>query len=105
MIRGDIVEDDSGAYAVFIEQGSFASQMARAEVQVKMEDAPRLLKILESEWYFSKDIYMGIHEQDCYGKDNSRKFFWNLDGIKYQIADVCLFIKNKDYSCRFTWMT
>ena len=44
----DIVEDDSGAYAVFTEQGSFASQMAGAEVQVKMEDAPRLLKILES---------------------------------------------------------
>ena len=64
--RGDIVKDDSGAYAVFAEQGSSASQMtAAAEMdviarlpgcdgqaadavsaytQVKLEDAPRLLK-------------------------------------------------------------
>ena len=64
--RGDIVKDDSGAYAVFIEQGSSASQMTAAKImdvivrlpgcdgqaadavsaytQVKLEDAPRLLK-------------------------------------------------------------
>ena len=61
------MKDDSGAYAVFTEQGSSASQMSAAEVmdvsarlpdcdgraadavsaytQVKMEDAPRLLRI------------------------------------------------------------
>ena len=32
MLRGDIVKDDSGAYAVFAEQGSSASQMTAAEV-------------------------------------------------------------------------
>ena len=64
------VKDDSGAYAVFTEQGSSASQMTAeksngcharlpycdgqaadavsAYTQVKMEDAPRLLKILKS---------------------------------------------------------
>ena len=71
VLRGDIVKDDSGAYAVFTELGSSASQMTAAKIidvfarlpdcegqgadavsaytQVKMEDAPRLLKILKSE--------------------------------------------------------
>ena len=71
VLRGDVVEDDSGAYAVFTEQGSSASQMtafksmdviarlpdcdgqtadaASACTQVKLEDAPKLLKIPESE--------------------------------------------------------
>ena len=71
VLRGDIVKDDSGSYAVFTEQGSSASQMAAAKVmdiisrlpgcagqaanavsaytQVKMEDAPKLLQIPKSE--------------------------------------------------------
>ena len=32
MLRGDIVKDDSGAYAVFTEQGSSASQMTAATI-------------------------------------------------------------------------
>ena len=71
VLRGDIVKDDSGSYAVFTEQGSSASQMTAAKVmdiisrlpgctgqaadaisaytQVKMEDAPSLLKNPKSE--------------------------------------------------------
>ena len=71
VLRGDTVQDDSRAHAVFTEQGSFASQMTAAKVmdviarlpdcaghaadaisaytQVKMEDAPRWLKIPKSE--------------------------------------------------------
>ena len=67
VLRGDIVKNDSGSHAEFIEQGSSASQMPAAKVvdviarlpgcagqaadavsafsQVKMEDAPRLLEI------------------------------------------------------------
>ena len=70
VLRGD-VKDDSGSHAVFTEQGSSASQMTAAKVmdviarlpgcagqaadavstytQVKMEDAPSLLKIPMSE--------------------------------------------------------
>ena len=70
MIRGDSVKDDSGAYAVFTEQGSSASQMTAAKImdviarlpgckgqaadavsvyiQVQMEDGPKLLKKLQS---------------------------------------------------------
>ena len=71
VLRGDIVKDDSGSYAVFTEQGSSASQMTASKVmdiisrlpgcagqaadavsaytKVKMEDAHNLLKIPKSE--------------------------------------------------------
>ena len=69
VLRGDIVKDDSGSYAVFTEQGSSASQMTyamdiisrlpgcdgqaadafSAYTQVKMEDAPSLFKNPKSE--------------------------------------------------------
>ena len=67
VLRGDIVKDDSGSYAVFTEQGSSASQMTAAKImdiisrllgcdgqaadavsactQAKMEDAHKLKKI------------------------------------------------------------
>ena len=64
VLRGDIVKDNSGSYAVFTEQGSSASQMTAAKImdiisrllgfdaadavsaytQVKMEDAHKLFK-------------------------------------------------------------
>ena len=37
VLRGDIVKDDSGSYAVFTEQGSSASQMSSASY-VKVMD-------------------------------------------------------------------
>ena len=68
---GYVLQDNSGAYAVFTEQGSFASQMTAAKIidviarlpgcdgqaadavsansRVKLEEAPRLLKIPNSE--------------------------------------------------------
>ena len=71
VLRGDIVKDNSGSYAVFTEQESSASQMTAAKImdiisrlpgcdgqaadavsaytQVKMEDAHKLLKIPKSE--------------------------------------------------------
>ena len=66
VLRGDIVKDDSGSYAVFTEQGSSASQMTAAKImdiisrlsgcdgqaadavsantQVNMEDASQIIK-------------------------------------------------------------
>ena len=79
VLRGDIVKDDSGSYAVLTEQGSSASQMAAAKImdiisrlpgcdgqaadavssytQVKMQDAPTLLKIPKPE---SPDIWIRL---------------------------------------------
>ena len=84
VLRGDIVEDASGSYAVFTEQGSSASQMTAAKVmdivsrlpgcagqaadaisactKVKMEDAPQLLKIPKSE---CPDIWIRLPRHKC----------------------------------------
>ena len=71
MLRGDIVKDNSGSYAVFTERGSSASQMTEAKImdiiyrvpgcdgqaadavsaytRVKLEDAHKLFQIPKSE--------------------------------------------------------
>ena len=41
MLRGDFVKDDSGWYAVFTEQGSFASHMTAAKVLDVTSRLPR----------------------------------------------------------------
>ena len=60
--RGDIVNDDSGSYAVFTEQGSSASQLTAADAVsfytlMRVEDAPKLLKIPKSEY---SDIWIRL---------------------------------------------
>ena len=40
VLRGDIVKDDSGSYAVFTEQGSSASQMTAAKVMDTISKLP-----------------------------------------------------------------
>ena len=40
VLRGDIVKDDSGSYAVLTEQGSSASQMTAAKVMVIISRLP-----------------------------------------------------------------
>ena len=79
VLRGDIVKDDSGSYAVFTEQGSSASQMTAAKImdtisrlpgcdgqaadavsaktEVKMENAHKLLKISNS---VRRDIWIRL---------------------------------------------
>ena len=44
VLRGDIVKDDSGAYAVFTEQGSSASQMTAAKVHGHDIEASRIVQ-------------------------------------------------------------
>ena len=40
MLRGDIVKDNSGSYAVFTEQGSSASQMTAAKIMDIISRSP-----------------------------------------------------------------
>ena len=42
VLRGDIVKDDSGSYAVFTEQGSSASQMTAAKIMDIISRLPGL---------------------------------------------------------------
>ena len=142
VLRGDIVKDDSGSYAVFNEQGSSASQMTAANVmdiisrlpgcagqaadaisdytQVKMEDAPESQNVQiigydtnglnhgpvwKTQSFLLKGICTVILWQDYYGKSNLRKSYWNMDGRKFQIGNVSLYIVEKDYSYLCMWMT
>ena len=150
VLRGDIVKDDSGAYAVFTEQGSSASQMTAAKVmdviarlpdcdgqaadavsaytQVKMEDAPRLLRIPRSEcpeiltrlprhrwpksWMNIEDPVVPL-EGNLYGhpfagllwERQFEEILLHLGWEKCTNGNVCLFIENNDYSYRFMWTT
>ena len=38
VLRGDIVKDITGSYAVFVEQGSSASQMTAAKIMISSPD-------------------------------------------------------------------
>ena len=134
VLRDDIVKDDSGAYAVFTEQGSSASQMTAAKVmdvitrlpdcagqvpdtvsaytQIKMEDAPKLLKIpksefpyiwirlprnkwskpwldIEHQWFLSNEMCTDVHWRTSCDKDNSKKFYRDLDDKKCRIWNIC----------------
>ena len=151
VLRGDIVKDNSGSYAVFTEQGSSASQMTAAKImdiisrlpncdgqaadavsaytQVKWKDAHNLLKIPKSEcpdiwirpprhkwpksWSSMEDPVVPL-ERNLYGHPLAgllweRQFgenpIENMDGRKFQIGNVSLFIVKKDYSYLCMWMT
>ena len=149
VLRGDIAKDNSGSYAVFTEQGSSASQMTAAKVmdiisrlpgcagqaadavsaktQVKMEDAPKLLKFpnrsvqtfgyaFQDKWPKSwssmedpvvpleRNLY-GHPLAGLFGKGNLRKSYCNTVGRKFQIGNVSFFIVKKDYSYLYMWMT
>ena len=55
--------------------------------------------------FLLSEICMVILWQDYYGKGNLRKSYWNMDGRKFQIGNVSLFIVGKDYSYLCMWMT
>ena len=150
VLRGDIVKDDSGSYAVFTEQGSSASQMTAAKVmdiisrlpgcsgqaadavsadtQVKMEDAPKLLKIRKSEcpdiwirlprhkwpksWSSMEDPVVPL-ERHLYGhplagllwERQFEKILLKHGWEKFHIGNVSLYIVKRDCSCLCVWMT
>ena len=146
VLRDDIVKDDSGSSAVFTEQGSSASQVTGAKVmdiisrlpgcagqeadavsactQVKMEDAPKLLKIPKSEcpdiwirlprnkwpksWsqsFLLSEICTVILWQDCYGKGNLRESYCSTVGRRFPIGNAYSYTVNQDFSYLCMWMT
>ena len=76
VLRGDIVKDDSGSYAVFTEQGSSASKMTAAKIMYIISRLP-----------------------GCDGQAA------DAAGRKFQIGNVSLYIVKKDYSHLCMWMT
>ena len=106
VLRSDIVKDDSGSYAVFLEHGSSASQTTAAKVvdiksrlpgcagqtahavsaytQVKMEDAPTSLKIPKSE---CPDIWIRLP------KHNWPKSWSSMEDIQsFLLNEICTVI-------------
>ena len=110
VLRGDIVKDNSGSYAVFTEQGSSASQMTAAKImdiisrlpgrdgqavdailaytQVKMEDAHKFLKIPKSECL---DIWIVYH--DTNGQNHGPT--WKSQS--FLLSGICTVILWQDY--------
>ena len=110
VLRGDIVKDDSGSYAVFTKQGSSASQMTAAKImdiisrlpgcdgqaadavsaytQVKMEDAHKLLKIQKSEVQIFGFVY-----HDTNGLNHGPVWKTQL----FLLSGICTVILWQDY--------
>ena len=61
-----------------------------------------MLKIPVPQWFLLNEISTDTHLRDSFGSDSLKKFYWNLDGKKYRVGNVFLFIENKDYSNRNT---
>ena len=113
VLRGDIVKDNSGSYAVFTEQGSSASQMTATKImdivsrlpgcdgqaadavsaytQVKMEDAHKLLKIQKSE---CPDIWIRLpRHHDTNGQNHGPVWKTQL----FRLSGICTVILWQDY--------
>ena len=60
---------------------------------------------LKIQWYLSYEICMDTHSQDCCGKDSFKKSHCLELGWEKVPNWECMFIENKDYSHRHTWMT
>ena len=111
VLRGDIVKDNSGSYAVFTEQGSSASQMTAAKImdsisrlpgcdgqaadavsaytQVKMEDAHKLFKIPKLECL---DTF-GFVYHDTSGLNQGP--VWKIQS--FFLKEICTVILWQDY--------
>ena len=111
VLRGDIVKDDSGSYAVFTGQGSSASQMTAAKImdiisrlpgcdgqaadavsaytQEKMEDAHKLLKIPKSE---CPDIWIRLPRHKW---PKSECPVWKTQS--FLSSEICTVILRQDY--------
>ena len=110
VLRGDIVKDDSGSYAVFTEQGSSASQMTAAKVMeiisrlpgcagqaadavsvntdVKMEDAPSLLNFPNRNVQIFGYVYHDTNDQHHGPVWKTQSFLLN---------EICFVIHWQDY--------
>ena len=106
-----------------------AADAVSADTQVKMEDAPELLKISKN-WnvqtngfvyqkaygqnhgpiwkiqsFLLNEICMVILWQDCNGKGNVIKSYWNTVGRKFPIGNADSYTVKKDCSYQCMWMT
>ena len=113
VLRGDIVKDNSGSYAVFTEQGSSASQMTTAKImdiisrllgcdgqaahavsgytQVKMEDGHKLFFLKKNR---NRSVQtFGFVYHDTNGQNHGPVWTTQL----FLLSGICMVILWKDY--------
>ena len=126
VLRGDIVKDDSGAYAVFTEQGSSASQMTAAKVMDIVSRLPgcsgqaadavyplpgqsgRCTDVIENSESSTEDPVVPL-ERNLYGPSLAG-LYWERQFERVPLEHVCEQVPNwdcffgnreKDYSCLY----
>ena len=135
VLRGDIVKDESGSYAVFTEQGLSASQMTDKR-RTLYQLTPRLKwkmhitvkKILSQKvhifayvyrntngqnhgpvWktqsFLLREICSVILWQDYFWEGNLRKYCWNTVGRRFPIGNAYSYTVKRGYSYLCMWMT
>ena len=110
VLRGDIVKDDSGSYAVFTEQGSSASQMTAAKVRTSFQD----YWDAQDKQQMQYPLKPGQNGRCTDVVQNSKvrmPTFWQdyhgngiTDGKKFQIGNVYSLTEKKDCSYLCMWM-
>ena len=115
VLRGDIVKDDSGAYAAFTEQGSSASQITDWKFKnqnVRMywyvyhnTNGPNRWQTLKILLFLLNETCTDTHSQDSCGKDSSHKTLMELAWEKVPNWECLLVHRKHHYSYRFMWMT
>ena len=61
--------------------------------------------VWKTQWFLLNDICMVIPWQDCYGKGNLRKSYWNTVGRRFPVVNAYSYTVKKDYSYLCIWMT
>ena len=59
----------------------------------------------KTQLFLLSEICMVILWQDCCGKGNLRKSYWNMAGRKFPIENACSYTVKKGYSYLCMWMT
>ena len=79
-------------------------RQASKRIYVVQDEADKDSNGYQTLWFLLNEICLDTQSQDCGGTDNLKTFYWNLDRKKYRIESVSLFMENKVYSYRYTWM-
>ena len=111
--------------ARLLDHSGQAADAVSVYTEVKMKDTPKLLtipksecpdmwirlprhkwqkimvKLLQTQWCFSNEIYTDIHLQASCGKDSSKKFYLDLAGKKCRIENASVLIGLRGWKAEF----
>ena len=85
---GQAADADGGCSQ--IAQNSQVSMSRHMDTSSTTQVVPNHGLTLKIQWFFLNEICTVTHSQASCEKNNSRKFYWNLYGKKYQIGEHLL---------------